>query len=93
LPPFDRYAASTAQQGSPPDIDELNDLAAGRIDADEDIEDVFPYLLYFQCHFDEAVVVRGDGPPSRVPPMLHLRYGADFFSLYDVSPDAKCPHS
>jgi hypothetical protein len=93
LPPFDRYAAATAQQGSPPDIDELNDLAAGRIDADEDIRDVFPYLIYFQCHFDQAVVIRGDGPASRVPPMLHLRYRASFFSLYDVVPDAKCSHS
>jgi len=93
LPPLDRYAAATAQQGSPPDIDELNDLAAGRSDADEDIRDVFPYLLYFQCHFDEAIVIRGDGPPSRVPPMLHLRYRASFFSLYDVAPDARCRRS
>ncbi|HLJ52090.1 MAG TPA: hypothetical protein VKT24_01820, partial [Rhizomicrobium sp.] len=80
IPPFDRYAAASAQQGSPPDIDELNDLAAGRVDADEDIQDVFPYLLYFQCHFDEAIVIRGDGPASRVPPMLRLRYQASFFS-------------
>jgi len=93
LPPLDRYAAATAQQGSPPDIDELNDLAAGRIDADEDIRDIFPYLLYFQCHFDEAIVIRGDGPASRIPPMLHLRYRASFFSLYDISHDAKCSHS
>lgn len=93
LPPLDRYAATSAQQGSPPDIDELNDLAAGRIDADEDIRDIFPYLLYFQCHFDEAIVIRGDGPASHIPPMLHLRYQASFFSLYDISPDAKCPRS
>ena len=93
LPPLDRYAAATAQQGSPPDIDELNDLAAGRIDADEDIRDIFPYLLYFQCHFDEAIVIRGDGPASRIPPMLHLRYRASFFSLYDISHDAKSSHS
>jgi hypothetical protein len=93
LSPLNRYAAATAQQGSPPDIDELNDLAAGRIDADEDIRDIFPYLLYFQCHFDEAIVIRGDGPASRVPPMLHLRYRASFFSLYEVSPDAKCSRS
>jgi hypothetical protein len=93
LPPLDRYAAATAQQGSPPDIDELNDLAAGRIDADEDIRDVFPYLVYFQCHFDEAIVIRGDAPASRIPSMLHLRHQASFFSLYDISREAKCPHS
>ena len=29
-PPYDRFAAATAQQGSPPDIDELNDLDGRR---------------------------------------------------------------
>src|SRR6201999_2014824 len=28
-PPYDRYAATTAQQGSPPDVDELDFLARG----------------------------------------------------------------
>lgn len=86
-----RYAASTAQQGSPPDIDELNDLAAGRRDADEDIENIFPYLLYFQCHYDQAVVIRGDGPMSRIPPMLRLRHMGSFFAIYDISRPANCP--
>jgi hypothetical protein len=89
-PPMDRFAAASAQQGSPPDIDELNDLAAGRRDADEDIRDVLPYLLFFQCHYDEAVVIHGDGPLSRVPPMLRLRYTGSFFALYDVMPDEMC---
>ena len=31
-PPYDRFAAATAQQGSPPDIDELNFLARGATD-------------------------------------------------------------
>jgi hypothetical protein len=84
------YAAATAQQGSPPDVDELNDLAAGRKDADEDIRDTFPYLLYFQCHYDEAVVIRGAGPMSRVPPMLRLRHMGSFFALYDIKRDAHC---
>jgi hypothetical protein len=88
--PMDRFAAATAQQGSPPDIDELNDLAAGRRDADEDIRDVLPYLLYFQCHYDEALVIHGDGALSAVPPMLRLRYTGSFFALYDVVPDATC---
>lgn len=90
IPPLRAYAAATAQQGSPPDIDELNDLAAGRIDADEDIRDIFPYLLYFQCHYDEAVVIRGAGPMSRVPPMLRLRHMGSFFAVYDIAPDSRC---
>jgi hypothetical protein len=90
VPTMERFAAATAQQGSPPDIDELNDLAAGRKDADEDIRDVLPYLLFFQCHFDEAIVIHGDGPLSRVPPMLRLRYTGSFFALYDVAPDKMC---
>jgi hypothetical protein len=89
-PPMDRFAAATAQQGSPPDIDELNDLAAGRKDADEDIRDVLPYLLFFQCHFDEAIVIHGDGPLSQVPPMLRLRFTGSFFALYDVVPNQMC---
>jgi hypothetical protein len=84
------YAAASAQQGSPPDIDELNDLAAGRIEADEDIRDILPYLQFFQCHFDHAVVIHGDGPLSRVPPMLRLRHTGSFFALYDIVPDRRC---
>jgi hypothetical protein len=90
LPPMDRYAAASAQQGSPPDIDELNDLAGGRIEADEDIRDILPYLQFFQCHFDQAVVIHGDGPLSHVPPMLHLRQTGSFFTLYDIVPDGRC---
>lgn len=89
-PPMARYAAATAQQGSPPDIDELNDLAAGRKDVDEDIRSVLPYLLYFQCHYDQAVVIHGEGPLSSVPPMLRLRHIGSFFALYDIVPDRNC---
>lgn len=84
------YAAANAQQGMPPDVDELDDLAAGRKDADEDIQVVFPYLLYFQCHYDQAVVIRGDGPMSRVPPMLRLRHMGSFFAIYDIVRDSHC---
>lgn len=90
LPPMNKYAAATAQQGSPPDIDELNDLAAGRRDADEDIRNVLPYLLYFQCHYDQAVVIHGDGPLSKIPPMLRLKHSGSFYALYDVVPDKMC---
>jgi hypothetical protein len=90
-PPFDRYAAASAQQGSPPSIGELNDLAAGRINDDSDIRDVFPYLMRFQCHYDEAVVVRLDGEHNIAPAMLHLRHQGSFFDLYDIKPDQTCP--
>jgi len=89
-PPMARYAAATAKQGSPPDIDELNDLAAGAMDADEDIRDVVPYLRFFQCHFDQAVVIHGDGPLSRVPPMLRLVHTGSFYAIYDIVPDKQC---
>jgi hypothetical protein len=88
--PMDRFAATSAQQGSPPDIDELSDLAAGKIDADEDLRDIVPYLRFFQCHFDQAIVIRGDGAPSHVPPMLRLKYTGSFYALYDVVPDGRC---
>ncbi|MEI9995853.1 MAG: hypothetical protein WDM91_14750 [Rhizomicrobium sp.] len=89
-PPLDRFAAATAQQGSPPDIDELEDLAAGRMDADEDYQNVFPYLRGLQCHFDQAVVIHGGGPHARVPAMLRLRHEGSFYTLYDIVPDTHC---
>jgi hypothetical protein len=89
-PPFTHIAARTAQQGSPPDIDELDNLAAGRRDADEDIRNVFPYLMFFQCHFDQAVVIHGRGPHARVPAMLRARHEGGFYTLYDIVPDARC---
>jgi hypothetical protein len=89
-PPFDKFAARTADQGSPPDVDELADLAAGRIYADEDILNVFPYLVFFQCHFDQAVIVHGAGPLTPVPALLRLKHRGSFYALYDIVPDAKC---
>lgn len=90
LAPFDRIAAATAQQGSPPDIDELDDLASGRMDADEDYQSDMPYLKHFQCNFDEAIVIRGAGPYSRTPSMLRRRASGSFYTLYDIVPDRNC---
>lgn len=89
-PAYQSIAASSAEQGSPPDIDELNDLAAGQIDEDEDIANVFPYLMRFQCHYDKAVVIHLNGPRSAIPPMLKLRHEGSFFAIYDIVPDAAC---
>lgn len=88
--PFRSIAAATAQQGSPPDVGELGDLAANQIDGDTDIRDVFPYLMLFQCHYDEVVVIRSGGRPSPVPSLLHLRHRGSFFDLYDVRQDDAC---
>jgi hypothetical protein len=89
-PAFQPIAASNAQQGSPPDIGELDDLAAGQIDGDTDIRDTFPYLMRFQCHYDEAVVIHSGGKPTPAPTMLRLRYRGSYFDLYDIVPDAAC---
>ncbi len=89
-PEVQSVAAASAQQGSPPDIDELNDLAAGQIDEDEDIANVFPYLMHFQCHYEVAVVIHLGGPRAAIPAMLKLRHAGSFFSLYDILPDASC---
>jgi hypothetical protein len=85
-PPYDRFVAVTAQQGSPPDIGELDDLQTGRTDGDADIRDTFPYLKYFPCHYDEAVVVYVNDKRSPPPDMLSLRHAGSFFSLYDIKP-------
>jgi hypothetical protein len=84
------FAASSAEEGSPPDIDELDDLAASRINADEDIANVFPYLMRYQCHYDKAVVIHLNGPRTRIPAPLHLYRAGSFFSIYDIQPTADC---
>jgi len=83
-------AAATAQQGSPPDVGELGDLAANQVDGDKDIPEEFPYLMLFQCHYDEVVVIRSGGKASPVPNMLRLRHRGSFFDLYDVRRDDAC---
>jgi hypothetical protein len=89
-PPFDKWAASNANQGSPPDVSELDDLEAGQIDGDKDIRDVFPYLMYFQCHFDEIVLIHLNGTRSPVPDSLRLRHAGSFFAIYDVAKTDNC---
>jgi len=88
--PYGAIAAASAQQGSPPDVSELADLAAGRDQNDPDINDVFPYLKFFQCHFNEAVIIHGEGEPSPVPEFLTLRHAGSFFSIYDIHPTRAC---
>ena len=89
-PPYEKYAAASAQQGSPPDVDELGFLVRGQMTADEDVQNDMPYLNHFQCHFDIAVVVHLDGKRTPVPSMLRLRHAGTFFSFYDILPDGSC---
>ena len=77
-------AATSAQQGSPPDISELDDLANDNTRDDRDIREVFPYLLRFQCHFDVAVVIHLGGHRSPIPDMLATVHEGTFFSLYRI---------
>jgi hypothetical protein len=88
--PYARYAAASAQQGSPPDVDELDYLARGELDADATLREGLPYLDHFQCHFDIAVVVHLGGKRTPVPRMLRLRQEGNFFSFYDILPDRTC---
>jgi hypothetical protein len=90
---YQPLAAASAEQGSPPDVDELDDLAASRIDDDEDIAHVFPYLMRYQCHYDKAVVIHLGGKRTRVPAPLHLYRSGTFFSIYDIHPTADCGRS
>jgi hypothetical protein len=86
-PAVARIAASSAQEGSPPDTSELDDLAAGNVADDKDIREVFPYLIRFQCRYDVAVVVHLGGHRSPVPDMLELLHAGSFFSLYRIRPE------
>ena len=83
-------AATSAQQGSPPDVSELDDLANGNTHDDPDIREVFPYLLRFQCHFDVAVIIHLGGHRSPVPDMLAPMHKGSFFTLYRIRRDENC---
>jgi hypothetical protein len=83
-------AATSAQQGSPPDISELDDLANGNTRDDPDIREVFPYLLRFQCHFDVVVVIHLGGHRSSVPDTLVPMHDGSFFSFYRTRHDENC---
>lgn len=89
-PAVSGIAAGSAQQGSPPDISELDDLSAGNSRDDKDIREVFPYLLRVQCHFDVAVVIHLAGHRSQVPDMLAPLHEGSFFSLYRILRDENC---
>ncbi len=83
-------AANSAQQGSPPDISELDDLVAGIANDNSDIRNVFPYLLRFQCHFDIALVLHLGGRRSAVPDVLTLEHAGSFFALYRIKRGQNC---
>ena len=51
---------------------------------------MFPYLMRFQCHYDEVVLVHLGGTRSPVPDSLHLRHAGSFFAIYDVAKSGNC---
>ena len=65
-PPFDRYAAATRPTGLAA-RHRRTERSGGRTHGRRrsDIRDIFPYLMCFQCHYDEAVVVHLDGEQQR----------------------------
>jgi hypothetical protein len=83
-PAVSQFAAQTAEQGSPPDIAELDDLETGNIRDDPEIAKTFPYLIHFQCHFDFAVVMHSGGRQTPPPDMLQRVHSGSFFSLYRI---------
>jgi hypothetical protein len=89
-PAVANIAARSAEEGSPPDISELDDLAAGNVNDDPDIRKIFPYLIRFQCNYDIALVVHLGGHRSPLPDMLELRHAGSFFSLYRIRHDENC---
>lgn len=89
-PAVRHIAAGTAQQGRPPDITELEDLATGNTRDDPDIGSTFPYLIRFQCHFDYAVVIHSGGNQTKPPEMLAPVHAGSFFSLYRIVPSGAC---
>jgi hypothetical protein len=83
------FAAHTAREGSPPDMNDLDALASGQLRSPK-IRNELRYLLNFPCHYNEVVLVHANGRPNHVPEMLKLRREGSFFALYDVRPSREC---
>jgi hypothetical protein len=89
-PPYERYAAASAMQGSPPDLTELPKLARPDGRRDPVLENAYPYLIDYPCHFDKIVLIQGKGPPGTLPDGLTLAHKGSFFSIYDIERPARC---
>jgi hypothetical protein len=89
-PAVAHIAAQTAEQGSPPDITELDDLQSGNLRDDPDIAATFPYLIHFDCHFEYAVVIHAGGTQTSPPDMLERVHAGSFFALYRIVPSDTC---
>jgi len=86
------FAAHTADEGAPPEMDDLESLASGQT-SDPEVRRLWNYLFYFPCHYDEVVLIHGNGKPASVPGMLKLRREGSFFALYNVRPPRGCSTS
>lgn len=84
------FAADTAREGVPPEMNELDGLAVGHSTMRDD---ELNYLLRFDCHYDEVALIHANGRPKRVPAMLRLRREGSFFALYDVVKSDACSTS
>lgn len=83
------FAAHTARDGAPPEMDDLDALAAGDM-RDPKIRTELHYLAGFACHYDKVLLIHANGRPREVPHMLTLRHDGSFFALYDVRPSPAC---
>ncbi len=46
--------------------------------------------MYFQCHYDQAIIIHVTGKRTPVPKWLRLRHEGTFFSMYDVKDPTSC---
>ena len=46
--------------------------------------------MYFQCHYDAAIVIHLGCKRTPVPKFMSVRHEGSFFTLYDVKDTAGC---
>ena len=83
------FAAHTAVEGMPPRMGALEALASGQT-SNPKVRRLWNYLFFFPCHYDEVVLIHGNGKTESVPEMLKLRREGSFFALYNVRPPRGC---
>jgi hypothetical protein len=86
------FAAHTADEGMPPEMDDLEALASGRT-RDPEVRRLWHDLFYFPCHYDEVVFIHGNDKPEHAPDMLKLRRKGSFFALYNLRAPLGCSTS
>ncbi len=91
-PAWRKLAAATSDQSDDVPLDDLVSLGRGATGR-PDLLKVFPYLVRWNCNFDDLLLLRLTGEHDRVPPELEPIEEGAVFTLYRIHAPADCGHA